>query len=86
MANKVARLLDKVQEAHDADVKALRDRIEELEKRLKEFEETNTAYVEESERLTNALESVKYWFLDVMAHKQPMKDPRKILRTVEDAL
>lgn len=33
-----------------------------------------------------ALETVKYWFLDVMAHQRPMSDPRKILRIVEDAL
>lgn len=36
---------------------------------------------------TGALETVKYWLLDVLVHKRPMqKPPRQILRLVEEAL
>lgn len=35
----------------------------------------------------SALETVKYWLLDVLVHGRPMqKPPRQILRIVEDAL
>lgn len=39
------------------------------------------------EGMRGALETIRYWLLDVLAHGRPMqKPPRQILRIVEDVL
>lgn len=39
-----------------------------------------------AEGLETALTDVKYWMIEVLVHNRPMRDPRKILRQVEEVL
>ena len=71
-------------------IEALLTDAEDIEAQRDEYEEERDEALADLESRqaseTQALEKVKYWFLDVMTHGKPMTDPRKILRIVEDAL
>ncbi len=70
--------------------RGLRERLEALESELghakdqiRSLEDDRDEYAERMERV---LHDVKYWMLEPLAHHMPMRDPRVILRKVEDVL
>lgn len=69
--------------------KALREeeseRYQKLEEEYDDYK--RDAKEEADDRALSALETIRYWLLDVLVHGRPMqKPPRSILRIVEDAL
>lgn len=77
----VAELEEQVEslEQNEADeIDKLRERVTELEDEIDYLGDRG---------MRGALETVKYWILDVVVHRRPMqKRPLEILRIVEDAL
>lgn len=80
-----------------ADNKELRDaaklydaKVEELESERDDAKEELKGALDELndeiQQRDEALETVKYWFLDVLVHGKPMTPPRRIRREVEKAL
>lgn len=79
------------------------DRVEELEGEVRDLENNESDEIEKlgnrigeledeldeinGDGMRSALETVKYWLLDVLVHGRPMqKPPRQILRIVEGVL
>jgi len=61
------------------------DEIDKLESRVGELEDKLDDICGDGMR--GALETIRYWLLDVLVHGRPMQTPpRQILRLVEDAL
>lgn len=87
-------LLSEYEKAVD-DVDDLENRVEELEcEESKSLAKARDELVDLQDRfddlvnegMRGALESVRYWLLDSLVHHKPVKDPRKMLRIVEDGL
>jgi hypothetical protein len=82
--------LDKIAERLLAVLPDLRDDVESLVSDLQDAwadaEAQDRDHANEVAELCETLETVKYWFHDVMVLGKPPSDPRKMLRTVEDAL
>jgi len=57
----------------------LRDKVEQLEEQISEHDA-------DTEHMESALVAVRYWLHDGLVLKQPIRDPRAILRIVEDAI
>lgn len=74
----------------DAEIAKRDERIEQLETELKEakeeLEQADEAHEGDSAELVETLTGVKYWLLDFLVHHKAPRDPRKILRMVEDML
>jgi hypothetical protein len=61
------------------DLDDARDKIDELQEQI-------DAHDDEVVDLIEALEQVRYWLLDGLAHHKLVSDPRALLRKVEDVL
>lgn len=73
----------------ESENKTLREEESERYQKLQEEYETleNEQQAEMDDLTRGALETVKYWLLDVLVHGRPMqKTPREVLRIVEEAL
>lgn len=69
------------------EVKAKRGACVERDELKEQVDDLNAELDQRYTDQTGALETVKYWLLDVLVHGRPMqKPPRQILRIVEDAL
>jgi hypothetical protein len=77
------RLPAEVRDAFDEFISGYEDECKEAREKLEASMEEDAGTIAD---LTEALEAVKYWMLDVLVHKQPMRDPRAVLRMVEGAL
>jgi hypothetical protein len=77
-AEELEEQVDSLEQNESDEIGKLQDRVEELEDKLDDIC---------GDGMRGALETVKYWLLDVLVHGRPMqKPPRQILRIVEDAL
>src|ERR1700739_3998037 len=81
-ANQLVELASELT-GQDERIATLEDELEGAQDRIKELEAEADAREDE---LTEALERVKYWLHDGIVHGKLVSDPRRLLRTVEDAL
>jgi chromosome segregation ATPase len=69
--------------SQDEKIETLSADLAEAKEEIRSLEDDRDEY---AERLERTLHDVKYWMLEPLAHHQPMRDPRKMLRQVEDVL
>lgn len=78
--NRVEELDDRVRELKQEESKKLIEALDERDAALDRLDEI------EGEGMRDTLEKVRYWLLDSLVHHKPVKDPRQVLRLVEEAL
>lgn len=61
-------------------------RVEDLREKLEETEEAFANAEDERDAIAEVLEQVKYWMHEPLVLQMPMRDPRVILRRIEDVL
>lgn len=91
-AEKVERLVADIEDltalvtklaTQDEEIEKLKADLAEAREEVKSIEDDRDGYAEQLER---TLTDVKYWMIGPLVHHLPMRDPRVILRRIEDVL
>lgn len=77
-------------EQHKKDVNELTDELDLTKSHLKDAEDdleaAREAHVDEIRDLTETLDAVRWWMHEPLVLQMPMRDPRVMLRRIEDVL